>query len=622
MAGTSTLLNKAKSVPGLFMLGMTFPKEGGNHAKVNTLQFHNSGAPIDLHVGVKPTKEAFDIANYLKDTPAWRIAGAEPRAQPPEDVQPKNMRWPRVSPAWLKHDKQVLRFYAYFQEHVVERWDENSRYRQVVIMYNMEDGTISMSEPKIENSGIPQGRFLKRHQVPREDGTGFVGPTDFSVGEQITFYGRTYHITGCDRFTRWFYSENGIELAEDEPLSQDMWQKSYTFNKIAEKGGLPPSRSAMESKHLTMYQLGHPPANKKLVQFLLNDKKVLRFKAYWDDETLYGNRMYFIIHFFLADNSMEINEAHARNSGRDKYPVFYKRGPLLKENRLNAYPGMLEPDPQPYQPADLIIGQHIDVWGRKVVLYDCDDFTQDFYQEYLSIDQRANTIDVSDIPKRHAKLRPPPHNGIGWEEDSLQNCLAIQPKAAKQDLVRLMTLSGEILRFEAVLANGEPEDENRKFIVGFFPADDSIACWELMTRNSGHMGGKFAEKKRLKNPETGKYFTLQEIAVGKTVTIKNHPLLLLRADEHTLRYLEERPREFPFADPESCARRLAPLRESNVLRQGGVPPDMLKEVAADYGIYLLDHEVITLLRHYCIPPQEDAMPMIDGPRLLEVIEGR
>lgn len=35
----------------------------------------------------------------------------------------------------------------------------------------------------------------------------------------------------------------------------------------------------------------------------------------------YGARIYFIIHYFLADNSVEINEAHCRNSGRDSYPV-------------------------------------------------------------------------------------------------------------------------------------------------------------------------------------------------------------------------------------------------------------------------------------------------------------
>ena len=39
------------------------------------------------------------------------------------------------------------------------------------------------------------------------------------------------------------------------------------------------------------------------------------------ESTRYGARIYFIIHYFLADNTVEINEAHCRNSGRDAYPV-------------------------------------------------------------------------------------------------------------------------------------------------------------------------------------------------------------------------------------------------------------------------------------------------------------
>lgn len=38
------------------------------------------------------------------------------------------------------------------------------------------------------------------------------------------------------------------------------------------------------------------------------DRKVLRFKGYWDDHTKYGARLYFNIHYYLADNTMEFNE--------------------------------------------------------------------------------------------------------------------------------------------------------------------------------------------------------------------------------------------------------------------------------------------------------------------------
>jgi hypothetical protein len=52
-----------------------------------------------------------------------------------------------VEPLPLK--TQVLRFYGFFQETVTERPDENARYRHVSIMFHMEDGTMSMHEPKV-----------------------------------------------------------------------------------------------------------------------------------------------------------------------------------------------------------------------------------------------------------------------------------------------------------------------------------------------------------------------------------------------------------------------------------------------------------------------------------------
>merc|ERR1719491_2468899 len=106
------------------------------------------------------------------------------------------------------------------------------------------------------------------------------------------------------------------------------------------------------------------------------------------------------------------------------------------------------------------------------MIYDCDDFTRMFYKEYLQIDQKDNCLDVSEPPIKHTALPPPPHCGPGKEEDSLINCLMIQPKPPKQNLGRLMTLSGEVLRFECKMMTGQPEDECRKLIIAYYPADE------------------------------------------------------------------------------------------------------------------------------------------------------
>ena len=56
---------------------------------------------------------------------------------------------PREPPKWLKHDREVLRFLAFFQEPVHENQDENYRIRKCVVYYHLDDDTLYISEPKV-----------------------------------------------------------------------------------------------------------------------------------------------------------------------------------------------------------------------------------------------------------------------------------------------------------------------------------------------------------------------------------------------------------------------------------------------------------------------------------------
>ena len=60
----------------------------------------------------------------------------------------------------------------------------------------------------------------------------------------------------------------------------------------------------------------------------------------------YGARLYFIVHYFLADNTVEINMANSRNSGRDPYPAEVSED--FRSERAAAQRGVsLFVDPQP-----------------------------------------------------------------------------------------------------------------------------------------------------------------------------------------------------------------------------------------------------------------------------------
>lgn len=145
---------------------------------------------------------------------------------------------------------------------------------------------------------------------------------------------------------------------------------------------------------------------------------------------------------------------------------------------------------------------------------------------------------------------------------------------------------------------------------------DEVAVFEMPVRNSGHWVGKFADKRRMKNPDTRTWFKLEDLVVGKVVTIAAQPLLITRADEHCLQFLEGRPHQFPYSDPVACSVKLAPLKgEPEMHDADGVDPDRLKELAHTMGIDIIDHEIITLLRKFGMG--DSAAPKVHGPSVLE-----
>ena len=47
-------------------------------------------------------------------------------------------------------------------------------------------------------------------------------------------------------------------------------------------------------------------------------------------------------------------------------------------------------------------------------------------------------------------------------------------EAPKVDLEKLMVYTGEVLRFEAKMANGLVEDEMRVLVIAYYPHDDEV----------------------------------------------------------------------------------------------------------------------------------------------------
>lgn len=212
-------------------------------------------------------------------------------------------------PTFVMLDKQVMRFFGYFKESVVESRLENYRIRKVTIFYYLEDRSIMITEPKMVNSGAPQGAFFKRQMVIKQDGSQMpFEPTDFRVGLDIGICGRSIRVYDCDKYTREFF-EN---VQQPQPEAQSCPQDSFVKSCIP----IPPQKDKELLEYLEKKLGGGRVPSQK--QFLDHDRKVLRF-------FVNSEGLQYVFHYFLADDTVEIREVHFPNDGRDSFSIYLRR---------------------------------------------------------------------------------------------------------------------------------------------------------------------------------------------------------------------------------------------------------------------------------------------------------
>lgn len=429
----------------------------------------------------------------------------------------------QFEPTYVKLDKQVLKFRAYFKESVVESSLENWRIREVYIYYYLEDSTIMITEQKQVNSGTPQGTFLKRQMVLKQDlpigSQTALDIEDFRVGDSVNIYGRNYKIIDADDYTREFYSNLGMNQPEGEDLPKDSFTKAQTKPK--------PKKDTAMIDYLEHTLGGGKVKSQK--QFLDNDRRVLRFYTFSDDEP-------FIIHYYLADDTIEIREINFANSGKYNFPLLLRRQKLPKVFSVGQ-PG-LDTNKESYLTEDDIKpGDPIIAFGRVFIISGVDDFTQKFYKN--NYDQYFPLGGVSESrPPEQVPLVIPEYNGFGDEEDTLGYVKKLLPDKPKKDFFKYVDNDKKVLRYTARFNTQVPEDVDRRFIISYYLADDTLGIFEPAQKNSGIVEGKFLERRKYKNKQQGdRFINPHDLVVGGDVVINSYSFHILSTDEYTDRYL-------------------------------------------------------------------------------------
>lgn len=494
-------------------------------------------------------------------------------------------------PAHVAFDKVVLRFDAFFKQTVHESPYEQYRVRKVKIMYYVEDDSIAVIEPPVENSGIPQGVLIKRQRLPKDCFGECYKYQDFNVGVQLEFYGKVFKIVSCDAFTANFLSRNGTVVADAEEFPDD----PYTLH-----------RAAVHNRN-PVKQVKHD----KLKKFLENDRKVLRFYCIWDDrESMFGEIRPFVMHFFLVDDTVEVREVRQPNSGRNAFPILLKRQPLPRDFTEMSHASSSD-EIDCYKPEDLAVGITINLFNRKFLLYDADTYTREFYQNKFGMEMPpAITMQAGKAIPPQREI--PPYNGFGSEEDSLGSCISLVPKAPRKDFIKMLENEHKILRFSAHMESDKPEDKNRQFIVSYRLADDMMTVFEPPQRNAGILGGKFLERTRVRKPGSDRsnpqYYHPKDLYIGTTIEIFRHRFVLTDADEYCIKYLESM--KFPHAHTPTIMKKIS----SGLGEKKSEFVDVLNSVASDgrvhgdafsailfsqqFNLDMSAQEVLTLKRHF------------------------
>jgi len=535
-------------------------------------------------------------------------------------------------PSFVVDDHRVCHFLAIFNEYVPGNMSESYRTRKVKLSYFLEDNTIEIIEPKVHNSGLFQGKQMRRHQVQKpitaqssEDGNGnpevsIYNIIDLKAGAEVVCQGRSYTVIDCDEYTKGLFREYGEDFGKPQALPATYFNPSHKKHASSSKkqnGGF--NRNSSDFNETK--------------SFYEADDTVLRFFGVWDDTTsLFGIQNYVRIHYFLSDCTVEILQDFAMNDGRDRVNKFLKRMKVNKQSNGQDFetPSLAYTMENVMQPEDIYtwtdfhIGSFIHIVGANIQILDADASTKAFYAR-KGIDLGPAITLSTESPSKVDRLIPP-YNGFGSEEDSLQTCLnKINPSPPRKDIQKLKKFAGQVLRFKAKLTSRKESDLNRIFVVLMYMEDDTLQIREPPVRNSGFWGGMFMARCKVKNPNSNEFIRPSDLRVDVTLVIAAHSFHLIECDEFSLKYMESRPDIWPECSLNSIVQKLQDTGGGVITRYAltlpGGPLTQLsygdvERLVQRANIDLTKQEMVTLMRG--LDPQKQAYVKLS--KLLSILQ--
>jgi hypothetical protein len=438
-------------------------------------------------------------------------------------------------PSFVHVDKVVLRFRCWMKDDMaLLTGPDRVIIHNCIVTYNLIDDSFTVMEPRQENSGLNQGCILRRQRLQKPDGTGIYTWRDLEIGGQILMRGQIVHFVDCDEYTRKWYAEQGFTLGPALQAPMDPNDVRENRERKKRKDYEMAKQRRIQSEMMHVEEVKH--------RFLTYDRKVLRFFAIWDDRnSIFGAKHFVTLRYYLFDFTIDAQERHGSADGPKTRFLMRQRVPknsivpISDEEQKTGKTGFITID-------DLYIGARVSIFGKPVFIYDADNFTKQYFQSQFG--QSMEPIDMDEPSVPIPRLATPPSNGLGQEEDSIQNCKMLRPKPAYRDMFKYKKYAGKVMRFTARWDSERPEESMRSFIISFYPSDDTVSIWETSGdgRNTGMASGKFLERMKLSKPGTSgtrlKYYNKTDMFVGATVQAQGRKFVLTSMDEFTARLMD------------------------------------------------------------------------------------
>ncbi|CAE8640930.1 unnamed protein product [Polarella glacialis] len=275
------------------------------------------------------------------------------------------------------------------------------------------------------------------------------------------------------------------------------------------------------------------------------DRHVLRFTGYFKEAVVETNlenhRVRHVkIYYYLEDDTCHIIEPRQDNSG-------IPQGQLIRRHRFPS------PNGGYLKPEDLQVGDMLQVYGRSIMITDCDPFTRSYFEQ-------------AGEPQGPAEL--PESDPFQETREAMKHKEATAPRTYEKiyrevmlggghinsDMQQFLEKDKKVLRFYAVMDDvSTPQFERRPFTIMFFLADDQVEIREQYPLNCGRDNFPIFFRKgrmpmgayRVQGPQSqprkkSEFVHGHDFHVGQSVTLLgNYNFYIYDADEFTRRYFQE-----------------------------------------------------------------------------------